>query len=525
MDFKTGKLHKIIREFEKGNGRYEINGIDLKNTVFLYREKANPFIPIPKGNYRTVFNENESTLIVDEIINNKAVEFQIISIFNVNASKYLEKFPELSMAVEHTNQIVDDINNIIDYLNSVGVKTDSKYQTQILTPLEPNTIWCSDNEGNIKTFPIGNLNSSYEKMLINLKKEIENFIEENKENSINNITDFSQQKISEFVEKVTIGVTKINDAYKEIETKINNSIEIFNQDEESKMREFQNVLKNKITEFNDLKNEIIHDLNAEKEKLSANLKSVIADYIEKNKEMLKGEKGDKGDTGYVENLDIFEPKIKDKKTGFNLDKTDNYNENDTNKLVTAKALDNLYTDIKKICPYSIGDIYITTNVKNPAIVWIGTSWEKIENKFLRATNSGENAGIIGGNDYKTLSIDNLPTHNHNITINNNGSHNHTESPHNHTQPTHTHAIRVTERYSGEENYRIPKSEKTRLSYSYIGSGETIVPAGGENTGSAQPIIYYNGEHTHSANISNVGNGSSFDIKPAYYTVYIWKRIG
>lgn len=164
MDFKTGKLHKIIKEFQKGSGNYEINGIDLKNTVFLYREKASPFIPIPKGNYRTVFNENESTLIVDEIINNKAVEFQVISIFDVQASKYLEKFPELKMLVEHTNKIVDDINNIIEYLNSVGIKSDSKFQTQILTPLEPSSTWYMNADGIIDTLPIDDFNKSLKKL-------------------------------------------------------------------------------------------------------------------------------------------------------------------------------------------------------------------------------------------------------------------------------------------------------------------------------------------------------------------------
>jgi hypothetical protein len=170
MDFKTGKLHKIIREFKKGNGRYEINGIDLENTVFLYREKTSPFIPIPKGNYRTVSNDNKNTLIVDDYINNKAVEFQIISIFNAQASKYLEKFPELSMVVEHTNKIVDDINNIIGYLNSVGVKTDSKYQTQILTPLEPSSTWYMNADGVIETLPLDDFNKKFKEIIENISE-------------------------------------------------------------------------------------------------------------------------------------------------------------------------------------------------------------------------------------------------------------------------------------------------------------------------------------------------------------------
>lgn len=240
MDFKTGKLHKIIREFKKGNGRYEINGIDLENTVFLYREKTSPFIPIPKGNYRTVFNDNESTLIVDDDINNKAVEFQIISIFNVQASKYIEKFPELSIVVEHTNKIVDDINNIIGYLNSVGVKTDSKYQTQILKPLEPSSTWYMNKEGVIETLPLDDFNKKFKeiiekisetadekaqvqvkKRLETLKEEIENFKKTKTSEILGNIKNIKENYVSEIT---TIG----NNSKKELESKMSEINNKFN---------------------------------------------------------------------------------------------------------------------------------------------------------------------------------------------------------------------------------------------------------------------------------------------------------
>lgn len=230
MDFKTGKLHKVIKEFQKGSGSYEINGVDLKNTVFLYREKASPFIPIPKGNYRTVFNENESTLIVDEIINNKAVEFQVISVFDVQASKYLEKFPELKMLVEHTNKIVDDINNIIEYLNSVGIKADSKFQTQILTPLEPSSTWYMNKEGVIETLPLDDFNKKFKeiiekisetadekaqvqvkKRLETLKEEIENFKNTKTSEILGNIKNIKENYVSEIT---TIG----NNSKKELES-------------------------------------------------------------------------------------------------------------------------------------------------------------------------------------------------------------------------------------------------------------------------------------------------------------------
>ena len=225
MDFKTGKLHKIIREFKKGNGSYEINGIDLENIVFLYREKTSPFIPIPKGNYRTVSNGNERTLIVDDYINNKAVEFQIISIFNVNASKYLEKFPELSMAVEHTNKIVDDINNIIDYLNSVGVKTDSKYQTQILTPLEPSSTWYMNADGIIETLPLDDFNKKFKEIIENISETADEKAQEQVRKRLEQL----KEEIENFKNTKTNEISIIgNNSKKELESKMSEINNKFN---------------------------------------------------------------------------------------------------------------------------------------------------------------------------------------------------------------------------------------------------------------------------------------------------------
>lgn len=225
MDFKTGKLHKIIREFKKGNGKYEINGIDLENTVFLYREKTSPFIPIPKGNYRTVSNGNERTLIVDDYINNKAVEFQIISIFNVNASKYLEKFPELSMAVEHTNKIVDDVNNIIDYLNSVGVKTDSKYQTQILTPLEPSSTWYMNADGVIETLPLDDFNKKFKEIIENISETADEKAQEQVRKRLEQL----KEEIENFKNTKTNEISIIgNNSKKELESKMSEINNKFN---------------------------------------------------------------------------------------------------------------------------------------------------------------------------------------------------------------------------------------------------------------------------------------------------------
>lgn len=287
MDFKTGKLHKIIREFKKGNGRYEINGIDLENTVFLYREKTSPFIPIPKGNYRTVSDGNENTLIVDDYINNKAVEFQIISIFNVNASKYLEKFPELSMAVEHTNKIVDDINNIIDYLNSVGVKNDSKYQTQILTPLEPSSTWYMNADGVIETLPLDNFNKKFKEIIENISETADEKAQEQVRKRLETlkeeIENFKNTKTSEILENIT---KKENDSLKEIEkirdiakNEINTGVSSINETSSEVLENIKNKKENYISEITTISNNSKKELESKMPEINNKFNAIAGGQI------------------------------------------------------------------------------------------------------------------------------------------------------------------------------------------------------------------------------------------------------
>lgn len=49
-----------------------------------------------------------------------------------------------------------------------------------------------------------------------------------------------------------------------------------------------------------------------------------------------------------------------------------------------------------MCPYGVGDIYITTSSTNPASKWSGTTWTQITGRFLLAAGDGYTAGNEGG---------------------------------------------------------------------------------------------------------------------------------
>lgn len=65
------------------------------------------------------------------------------------------------------------------------------------------------------------------------------------------------------------------------------------------------------------------------------------------------------------------------------------------------------------CPYAVGDYFYTENETNPATRWAGTTWEKLSGKFLLGANETDVLGVEGGEETHTLTVEEMPSHNHN----------------------------------------------------------------------------------------------------------------
>lgn len=63
--------------------------------------------------------------------------------------------------------------------------------------------------------------------------------------------------------------------------------------------------------------------------------------------------------------------------------------------------------------YPVGAIYISVNNVNPSVLFGGT-WEQVQDRFLLGAGSTYSAGSIGGEANHTLTIDEMPRHNHEV---------------------------------------------------------------------------------------------------------------
>ena len=157
---------------------------------------------------------------------------------------------------------------------------------------------------------------------------------------------------------------------------------------------------------------------------------------------------------------------------------------------------------KNFCPFPVNSLYLSLGGENPSTLWLGTTWQKQEGRFLLGSSSSYALGTTGGATTIKLAVANLPSHTHSATT----------AAHTHTQPAHTHS---SQKSYGPEVYWKPDKVFYAGNSSVNGAtGITTTAAGGETTGSASPVT----------SIGSTGSGTAFSILPPYLVVNIWKRL-
>lgn len=192
------------------------------------------------------------------------------------------------------------------------------------------------------------------------------------------------------------------------------------------------------------------------------------------------------------------------------------------------------------CVSHIGMIIQSTTLDTEAkvkAIYGGTSWSKIEGRFLLGASSSYGVGTTGGSATHTMTTSEMPSHAHGLN-----SHTHGLNGHTHSIP----ALSGATDSAGSHNH-------TAKNYKPTGANRGLVDDGAygnavavlQNTGTnitGYTIIDSAGAHTHSVatapsttggnsgstaaatgNTTSVGSGTAMNIMNPYKAVYIWER--
>ena len=239
------------------------------------------------------------------------------------------------------------------------------------------------------------------------------------------------------------------------------------------------------------------------------------------------------------------------------------------------ALSNFYTSGSLVSDllnrvYPVGSIYMSAVNVSPAS-FLGGTWQAIEQgRMLMAAGSSWQAGTTGGAAYHTLTVQEMPAHDHSATETAAGGHTHGASTgsagahshsgstnsagnHYHTGTTSTDGAHRHGTWGENSQWPAPfgfyDSANNHLgkdgggidgdnavyntttdgnhshNFSTSWAGEhshwLSISSAGAHTHSV--AIAAAGAHTHAITIGKTGSGAAFSILPPYIAVYMWRR--
>lgn len=98
------------------------------------------------------------------------------------------------------------------------------------------------------------------------------------------------------------------------------------------------------------------------------------------------------------------------KIGIELDKKQNSSDSGlkTNAKTIVGGINEIEEKFKNFCPFPVNSLFLSLDNSNPATLFLGTTWQKQEGRFLIGSNASYALGSVGGSATTTLTKANLP---------------------------------------------------------------------------------------------------------------------
>ena len=162
--------------------------------------------------------------------------------------------------------------------------------------------------------------------------------------------------------------------------------------------------------------------------------------------------------------------------------------------------------------WPVGAIYTSTVPTNPNTLFGFGMWEYIEQgRVLLSQGSSYPVGSTGGSATHTLSVSEIPSHNHESTTSSEGGHTHDG----------------TTSSNGNHSHTVPlgdgSNDKIRKLSSSGSDAKTPITTSTTGYHDHTFTTSSNGTHTHTISISNTGSGAAHNNMQPYLSVYMWER--
>lgn len=155
--------------------------------------------------------------------------------------------------------------------------------------------------------------------------------------------------------------------------------------------------------------------------------------------------------------------------------------------------------------FPVGTILIRYDHTSPASLYGGT-WTRISGRFLYATGETGTIGATGGSGTHTLTVSEMPSHNHSGSTGSAGAHTHGTGS------------------STYNRFAVANANVSGITGANIaGSGYDYASIPENSTWSERTATSSAGAHTHSVSIGSTGGGAAHNNNPAFINVSVWRR--
>lgn len=172
--------------------------------------------------------------------------------------------------------------------------------------------------------------------------------------------------------------------------------------------------------------------------------------------------------------------------------------------------------------YPVGIIIELATSVDPNSIWAGTSWQRLAaGRMTIAAGGAYPLGSTGGNAQITLSVNQLPAHNHNGSTSTQGNHAHTRG-----------SMNITGRVARMDDLMADAAPSGAFWHEAAhgmdwSSGPDWYPSWFCNFDASRSWTgetSWNGQHSHSVSTNNTGGGQAVNVLPPYLAVNKWQRI-